>query len=144
MHARAARLVVPLALVSALALVAVWFPFSTLLGQSAQLDATTRQIALLHRQSESLDRQRAAMSSKQATTMLAREEYQLVEPGQRIIQVLSGTGAGTGSGDPGDQRLVDPANAAGLLPATPSDPSGAHAARSGFWSRVVRTLEFWR
>ncbi len=143
---RTNRLIVPVAVLSAMALIAVWFPYSTLLTQSAQLSTTAHQIAVLQAESRSLHAQQSALSSTQATTLLAREEYQLVKPGQRLIQILNnGTGAdGLGTGDPGSQPLVVPSNAEDLLPVNPTASTSSTARAPGLWSRVVRTLEFWR
>ena len=141
---KGSRLVVPAAVLSAAALIGVWFPFSTLLGQSAQLSATSQQIAAIQHQSRDLSIQQKLLSTTEAEALLAREEYQLVRPGQRLIQILNNNLSGSqATGDPGFQPLVSPSNAAGLLPVDPSTPpSTVHS--PGLWSRVVRTLEFWR
>jgi hypothetical protein len=136
-------LIVPLAIVTALVLIAAWFPFRTLLGQSAQLNAANQQLATLSAQSRAIDAERAAVSSAQATTLLARQEYQLVLPGQRLIQVLTNpTNGALSTGDPGDAPLVSPSNVKDLVPVVPSAP--ATPGPLGFWSRVASTLEFWR
>ncbi len=125
-------------------MLATWFPLSTLWHQQAQIDSIRSQISVVDRQSAALTRQARATTSAQAAAGLARQEYQLVRPGQTLIQVLPGRQSPTGSnGDPGNAPLVDPATAVapGLssAPAT-SGGGGLHA----FWSRLVRTLEFWR
>ncbi len=145
MAQKGSRLIVPATAVSAVVIVAAWFPFSTLLGQSAQLNSTARQISLINRETHTLVAQQRALSTKQAETELARQEYQLVRPGQRLIQILS-NGSSTHSidtGDPGTQPLVAPVNASGLVPQNPSAPA-SKSGGGGFWSRVERTFEFWR
>jgi cell division protein FtsB len=142
---RTHRFIVPLTAVSAVALVVTWFPFSSLLSQGAQLDATSQQIGTIQRESRQLAAEHKVLSSNQAIALLAREQYQLVAPGQRLIQILNnGSSALTGrTGDPGNQPLVTPSDAAGLLATNPSAPaSEKHSA--AFWSRVMRTLQFWR
>jgi hypothetical protein len=141
------RLIVPLAGVTALALLVAWFPLSTLFSQSAQFNATAHQLALLRAEGHELTVEQRSMSSDQAAILLAREEYQLVEPGQRLIQVLSsGHGLTDGAtGDPGDQPLVTPSTAGENVLGEPSDPSAVTAGQSStLWSRVLGTLEFWR
>jgi cell division protein FtsB len=138
---RLQRFVVPLALLTAAGLLAAWFPFSTLLSQSGQLNATASQIAQLHRENEALAAQNKTLTTKAAIVQLAREDYQLVAPGQRLIQILNSSGANGTSGDPGDQPLKSPANTTGLIPTSPSAPPKTH---SNFFGRVLRTLEFWQ
>ncbi len=132
------RLVMPLAVVTAVGMIVVWFPFSTLLSQRTQMNAVSQQIALLHQQGHVLQVQQKALSTAQATEELARQEYQLVQPGQRLIQVLN-NGDGT-AGDPGDSPLASPLGTSGVT--SGSQHSVHHG--TGFWSRVVHTLEFWR
>jgi hypothetical protein len=78
--------------------------------------------------------------------LLARQQYQLVAPGQSLIQVLPGVQPGNvsaSSGDPGLQPLVSPSSAPSIV--VDSSTSGVkHHTTSGFLSRLVRTLEFWR
>jgi hypothetical protein len=145
MTTRENRFIVPLAVLSAAALVAVWFPFSTLLGQSGQLSSSAREIATLRSESRELAVQQKAMSTNEANILLAREEYQLVSPGQRLVQILNTSNSTTpGNGDPGLQPLVDPSSAADLTPGNPTDPTASSVHPSTLWSRVAGTLEFWR
>ena len=131
-------------MLAAIAVVAVAFPFKTLWRQQSALDAASSQIAQIHRQSALLAREAKAVSTEAAAIALARQDYQLVMPGQSLIQVLPGNGSGyvaEDSTDPGFQPLVNigtnPAPAGG---ARATATSGLH----GFVSRFVRTLEFWR
>ena len=94
--------------------------------------------------SESLKQESKTIDSKAAAIQLAREQYQLVAPGQSLIQVLPENSAGqvtASSADPGFQPLVAPSDAAPLAGSTPHVKASHHA---GFVSRLVRTLEFWR
>ena len=144
-ESRGSRLIVPATVLSAGVLIAVWFPFSTLLNQSGQLSAANQQISTIQQESRSLAAQQRALSTTQAETLLAREEYQLVAPGQRLIQILNTSSQnGLSTGDPGNQPLVSPTNAAGLLPDNPIAPQTLSKHSSGFWSRVLGTLEFWK
>ena len=136
----------PLAIVTAVAMLVAWFPLSALWHQQSVLDATAAQINFVQRQERSLQLQAKSISTKATSTLLARQQYQLVEPGQSLIQVLPGRVAGVptqGLGDPGLQPLVSPSSVSSLLGVVPtSAPSRTLA--SGFLARLVRTLEFWR
>ena len=133
----------PLSIVTAIAMVVAWFPLGTLLHQQGQLSATAQQIAVIKREQQALSAQQRTIATKAEATMIARQLYQLVNPGQSLIQVLPGTSAaeGVGSGDPGYQPLVAPSSvSAAPVPSGHTGSSGA----GGFFSRLVRTLEFWR
>jgi hypothetical protein len=131
------------------------FPFSTLLSQHRQLSAAATQLAAVRHQNQQLLVQEHQLGSKTEIERRARQDYQLVQPGQTLFALLpspsgtghSGTGssgsaagsAGTGSsgagtGDPANQPLVPPSQASDLapdpgLPYTPpasSSGAGAH------------------
>jgi hypothetical protein len=133
----------PLALVTAVVMLAGWFPFKSLWHQQAQIDATSAQIAAIQRQEQSLKNQESTVDTKAAATALAREQYQLVNPGQSLIQVLPGDSSGqvsASSADPGLQPLVAPSS---MAPTTPTTKTTHHTTNL-YFSRLVRTLEFWR
>ena len=134
---------VPLALVTAVVIVAGWFPASSLWHQQAQIDTTSAQIKALQHQEQSLQQESKSIDSKAAAIQLAREQYQLVAPGQSLIQVLPENSAGevtASSADPGFQPLVAPSDSASLPSSTPATKSSHHG---GYVSRLVHTLEFW-
>jgi hypothetical protein len=141
-----------------------WFPASAIIGQRAALSATTEKLATMKSQDAALLREQSTLTSPGDVSRLAREEYQLVEPGQRLIQVLppSGTPAQAGSGQapfPGDPGLTKPVapSAIALLPTTTTTtttPGAAttHASTSttsapsgvkNLWHRILATLSFW-
>jgi hypothetical protein len=136
----------PLALVTAVVMLVGWFPLTALWHQQSQLDATAAQIAAIKHQQAALLLQAKSIDTKSAATLLAREQYQLVAPGQSLIQVLPGDGTGRVSqstGDPGLQPLVAPSSVSTLV--TNQTPTGSrHSPSRAFFSRLVRTLEFWR
>lgn len=123
-----------------------WFPASALWHQQSEINQTVAQIAAIQRQDQALQLQAKSVSSASAATLLAREQYQLVAPGQSLIQVLPGDGSGKvnqSTGDPGLQPLVSPTSVSSLaIGATPAK-STTHQASHGFFARFVRTLEFW-
>ena len=137
---------VPLALVTATVMLVGWFPVNAIWHQQSQLNSTAAQISAIHQQQHTLTLQANSIDSTAAATLLAREQYQLVAPGQSLIQVLPGDGSGTVSqstGDPGLQPLVAPSSVSTLV-ASPSTPlESTHASTKSFFSRLVRTLEFW-
>ncbi len=137
---------VPLAFVTAVAVLVVWFPWSALWHQQSEISATSAQIASIRQQSQDLKDQARSVSSVAAEEMLAREQYQLVSPGQSLIQILPGSGSGyvsSDTGDPGLQPLVAPLSATSLT-STVSPRKTVHHSLSGFLARFVHTLEFWR
>jgi len=132
-----------LAVVTAVFMLVVWFPLSTLWHQQSQIDQTSAQIQALQRQEQALKAQAKTVDTKAAAIDLAREQYQLVSPNQSLIQVLPGDSAGqvsASSADPGLQPLVSPSSAS--LPVT-AHVKLSHSS-NGFVSRLVHTLEFWR
>ncbi len=172
---------VPLAVAAfcALVVLVVGFPAATLLTQHRQLSAASAQLHQVVQDDKRLGEQEKALDSKTEINRLARQDYQLVSPGQTLYDVLPSSGrhasttmptGGTESGDPGNQPLVDPANAPDMSPdpglpqpVTPasgssssssagSGSSGSSAAAHGsasqspssFWGRVADTLEFWQ
>ena len=136
---------VPLALVTAAVMLVGWFPVNAIWHQQSQLNSTAAQISAIHRQQHALTLQANSIDSTAEATLLAREQYQLVAPGQSLIQVLPGDGSGTVSqatGDPGLQPLVAPSSVATLV-TPPSAATSTHSSTKSFFSRLVRTLEFW-
>jgi hypothetical protein len=137
----------PLALVTAALMMVGWFPASALWHQQAQLNATANEIKAVQRQEVILTNEKKTDDTKAAATQLARAQYQLVNPGQSLIQVLPGDSEGqvsANSADPGFQPLVSPSSAAPSTATSPTSASTTHHPTSGFFSRLERTLEFWR
>ncbi len=136
----------PLAVVTAMFMLVAWFPLSTWWHQQAQLNATAAQIIAIQQQERALKLEAKSISTKSSATLLARQQYQLVAPGQSLIQVLPGDQSGSvsaSSGDPGLQPLVSPSSASTLI-VNPRTSGVKHASAGGFFTRLVRTLEFWR
>jgi cell division protein FtsB len=152
------------ALSGAIILVA-WLPVGALLNQRAQLSSAQTRLAQLSKEATALAASSSRLRSPEALDQLARAEYQLVAPGQRLIQVLtpsftpsSRSSTGPYPGDPGFSSLVDPtgtgtvgqdaggpaATTSTTVATTGSSTKGSTAPAPGFLSRVVATLEFWR
>jgi len=156
--ARARLVLLGAVLVAALVLVA-WFPARALLHQHASLGATASELSTLHHQDAAMAQERANLSAPGEIGRIAREQYQLVSPGQQAYEVLPAAGAGATAlaGDPGAKGPVAPSATAVLPPggsatsttapagsAHRSTVSGTGASGSGFVARMVQTLEFWR
>jgi len=137
----------PLAVVTAIVMLVGWFPASAIWHQQSALNATTAQINAIRAQQHALTLQAKSIDSKSAAILLAREQYQLVSPGQSLIQVLPGIGpndVNQSTGDPGLQPLVSPSSVSSLVTPTSATSAQHHSSARAFISRLVRTLEFWR
>jgi hypothetical protein len=135
------RVIVPLTSLTAAVIIVMCFPLGTLLQQRTEMSALSAQIALINNQSNTLIGQSKALSTKSAEVALARQEYQLVQPGQRLIQILTNNTSSNSfsTGDPGLQPIVNPT----VATISASGAAVTHHATS-FWSRVIRSLQFWR
>ena len=137
----------PLALVTAIVMLVGWFPATAIWHQQSELNATTAQINAIKSQQRALTLQAKSIDSKSAAILLAREQYQLVSPGQSLIQVLPGVGPNDvdqSVGDPGLQPLVAVRPSRPLAATSHFDRRRRHSPAKAFVSRLVRTLEFWR
>ena len=103
--------------VSALVLV-VWFPAGALLHQRAAIAASAAELSRLHQQDQALSDEQQRLESPAEIQRLAREQYQLVSPGERAFEVLPPTTGADGSasyaGDPADQPVISPSAASEL------------------------------
>ncbi len=145
--------------VSAVVLFA-WFPAGSLLSQRSNLASTEAQLGALHTQDAALAQEKKNLSDAGEIGRIAREQYQLVSPGQQAYEVLppsGATAAGTPyAGDPGSVGPVTPSATPELPPGgvtTTTTPATSHAtnpapaatpASGGLVSRMVHALEFWR
>ena len=127
------------------------------------------QLSQLRRQNSLLAEQRQQLASNAEVKRLAQQNYQLVEPGKSLYDILPAAGQATApgapsAGDPADQPLVSPSEAPNMSPdpglPTATAATGTSTANStgsasapsqapttshgGFWSRVRSSLEFWR
>jgi hypothetical protein len=139
-----------------------WFPVSSLLSQRSNLAGTEAELSSLHKQDAALAQEKKSLSDAGEIGRIAREQYQLVSPGQQAYEVLPPSGAASGStpytGDPGLRGPVAPTASAELPPGSPSTtttvPPSRPASRAvhptqapaapGLVSRMVHSLEFWR
>ncbi len=143
--------------VSAVVLVA-WFPASALLAQRSDLSSAQAQLAALHKQDAALAQEKKNLSDAGEIGRIAREQYQLVSPGQQAYEVLPPSGAAAAgtpyAGDPGSAGPATPSATPELPPGgvtTTTTPAG-HSAQgtttttppgSGLLARMLHALEFW-
>ena len=98
------------------------FPASGLLSDHRQLASADAAMHRLKAENSALAQEKQQLNSKAEIHSLARQDYQLVDPGQTAYNVLPPTaestknGSSDVTGDPGSQPLVAPANAAGMSP----------------------------
>ncbi|HEX3794438.1 MAG TPA: septum formation initiator family protein [Acidimicrobiales bacterium] len=130
---------------SAVILVA-WFPVSSLYHQHAALASASEQLAQLHHEDAALAQERAKLSDSSEIGRIARQQYQLVSPGQQAFAVLPPTGAATTgtpyAGDPGLSTPSAPSGTSELAPA--AGATHKTTAPPSTLDRMVRALEFWR
>jgi cell division protein FtsB len=164
-----ARLAFLGAVVASAIVLFAWFPAGSLISQRSNLHGTEAELNALHAQDSALAQEKKNLSDAGEIGRIAREQYQLVSPGQQSYEVLppsGATAAGTPyAGDPGSDGPVTPSATAELPPGgvtttttttTPTKPasSGEHTddthpdaastSSGGFGSRVLHSLEFWR
>lgn len=158
---RARLLLLGAAVLSAVVLFA-WFPASSLLSQRSALSSTESQLATLHQQDAALAQEKKNLSDASEIGRIARQQYQLVNPGQQAYEVLPPSGAATPgtsyAGDPGSRGPVAPSATPELPPGsvtttttptgdTTADNRGTQTQRSGgsnLLGRMLHSLEFWR
>jgi len=153
------------ALLSAIILGA-WFPANALYHQHSSLASASAQLNELHQQDAALAQERKNLSNSAEIARIAREQDQLVSPGQQAFAVLPPTGSSKAgapyAGDPALTPPVAPSSASVLPPgtetATTEPVTSVHAGvtsagrtkashatpSSGVWGRMVNSLEFWR
>jgi cell division protein FtsB len=154
---RRGRIILVGAVLLSVAMMGLWFPFSSLLNQRQATSKLSAQLHSLKSQDEVLKSQEKTLTSPGDVTRLAREQYQLVLPGQRLVQVLPPSGTPTQGnagqapypGDPGLTKPVAP-SAIALLPTTtttkpaPSSAAAKAGSSGGLIQRLISTLAFWR
>jgi cell division protein FtsB len=153
--ARARLMLLGSVVISAVVLFA-WFPAGSLLHQRSTLTASEAQLSSLHKQDAALAQEKKNLSDAAEIGRIAREQYQLVSPGQGAYEVLppsGATAAGTPyAGDPGSAAPVTPSATPELppggvtttAPTLPGKAGTSAQTSSGFVSRMLHTLEFWR
>lgn len=163
---RRTRLLAVAAVVLGVGVLVTGMPVSALLTQHSQLGTESARLAAVDSANRALVSQAQSLQDPSTIAGLARTEYGLVPSGQKAYVILPPSGSSpsivAGSGHvPLDGPLVAPGSAASLSllgvgqpsastsgngstrPASHSTAWSTSGAHSSFWSRVVRTLEFW-
>jgi len=158
-QARRARLLVAGAVAVSVLVLVAWFPASALYHQHRELASSSAQLSQLDQQNHALLQEKERLASTSEVARIARQQYQLVSPGQQAYEVLPPNGSGGSAaypGDPGLQSPVTPSVASELPPGALPTPAGSSrgtgashgrtrsAARPGLAERIVQALEFWR
>jgi len=150
------------ALLSAIILGA-WFPANALYQQHASLASVNAQLHALHAQDNALAQESKNLRSTSEIARIAREQDQLVSPGQQALAVLPPTSSAKAdapyAGDPALAAPVAPSSASELPPGSEttttqqaaalvnssggSVKAGRNAASSSLLGRIVSSLEFW-
>jgi hypothetical protein len=145
---------------SAVVLVA-WFPAGALMAQRRTIAATSSTLTQLRAEDQALRAESKNLSKPSEISRIARQQFQLIVPGDQAFQVLPPPGS---AGSDTDPYSGDPGNAPPVSPSvTPEVPPGSvqqsvkstaanHratnpatvAAPPDLVTRVLRTLEFWR
>ncbi len=159
-----ARLAFLGAVVASAIILFAWFPASSLLSQRSNLAGNEAELGALHKQDAALAQEKKNLSDTGEIGRIAREQYQLVSPGQQAYEVLPPSGAAAAgtpyAGDPGSDGPVTPSATPELPPGgvtTTTTPAAAPASShgsgrsggtaptsGGLLSRMVHALEFWR
>lgn len=154
------------AVVAAAVILVAWFPAGALIDQHRTLGETTSALDHLNAENKALRAESKNLSNPSEIARIARQQFELIVPGEQAFQVLPPPGKAGGStdpysGDPGNSPPVSPSAAPELPPGTEKAPQRAkvlsshatggttasHAAAPsapGLFGRILRTLEFWR
>lgn len=97
------------------------FPTRTYLSQRNDLNNTERRLAVLTRQNEELSARVARLNTEAEIERLAREQYNLVRPGEEAFAILPPAGPPP----PGPGPAAEPPEA------------------TGFWSDLWDRITFW-
>jgi cell division protein FtsB len=152
-----ARLVLCGSVVLSAAILAAWFPAVALLHQRSSLSSANAQLRQMHDQDAALAQERKNLNAASEISRLAREQYQLVSPGQQAYEVLppAGTAGATGL-NPIANGPVAPSASAELPPggpvtttpqsqgATGASGKGNASSQESAFTRMLHALEFWR
>ena len=145
--------------VAAAIILVAWFPAGALIDQRHTLSSTASTLSHLRAENAALRAESKNLSTPSEIARIARQQFQLIVPGEQAYQVLPPPGTPDGStdpysGDPGSSTPVSPSAAPELPPgAVAGDQTTAAgtkthhastAASPGLFGRLLRTLEFWR
>lgn len=140
-------MVLAVATLSSAGILAAWFPASDLLHQHAQLDAASAQLGRLNRENAALRHRERQLRTPATLGRIARQQYDLVPPGDQAYQVLPPSGSGTSGGSLAATATGTSGGASRTSTSGRHDVPGtatSGGSSGGFFARILRTLEFWR
>ena len=117
-----------------LVILGAWFPANALYHQHANLASAQAELNTLHKEDAALAQEKKNLSDAAEISRIAREQFQLVSPGQQAFEVLPKPGSARSgnpySGDPALSAPVAPSSASVLPPgsATATAPTNTAAA----------------
>jgi cell division protein FtsB len=146
--------------ISALVLVTS-FPATALLRQRSDVSSANSELQRLTSENKDLQSQANELSMPNNIENLARRDYDMVKPGQKLYDVLPSSSASSSTASSGssslNQRAVSPGSnesqeligdgdSTGTQPATSLRVGSEKATVQGpnLWGRVLNSLEFWR
>jgi cell division protein FtsB len=135
-----------------------WFPAGALIDQRHTLSQASSTLTQLKQEDRALTAESKNLSTSSEIARIARQQFELVAPGEQAYQILPPAGTNGGatdpySGDPGSAPPVSPSAAPELPPGALSSRQSAAAAKGAakvapaspdLLSRLIHTLEFWR
>ena len=149
-----------------LVILGAWFPANALYHQHSNLASAEAQLSVLHQQDAALAQERKNLSDSGEISRIAREQYQLVSPGQQAFEVLPQTGSSQVGGallgrsraerarwprrrPPSSRRVrgprtTQPAKAHRAVAAPDASNAQPAAPPRGVVGRMLDALEFWR
>jgi cell division protein FtsB len=152
---RRARFLLLGSVIASAVVIFAWFPVSSLLSQRSNLATAQSQLSALRSQDAALAQEKKNLNNPAEIGRIARQQYQLVSPGQQPYQVLPPTGSTAAkapyAGDPGSSGPVVPSASSELPPGATTPPASTKDSKHvgggsdpGFLARMAQTLEFWR
>jgi cell division protein FtsB len=129
------------AVVVSAAILGAWFPASALYHQRSSLASANTQLHQLVQQDAALAQERKNLTNQAEIDRIAREQYQLVTPGQQAFEVLPPSGSNS-SGSLGANGPVGPSGSTTSTQPRSAAQSNTHS--EGTLARMLHALEFWR
>jgi cell division protein FtsB len=133
---RRSRILLVGGLVVSAVVLGAWFPASALYHQHSNLATASTQLNQLRQEDVALAQEQKNLSGSAEVARIAREQYQLVSPGQQAYEVLppSASQLPSGSIAASSHRTAARDGAAATQAALPQ----------GIFKRILGALEFWR
>ena len=153
-----ARILFVAAVALAAIILATQFPIGELVHARAAVASASGQLAKIRSENRSLANDVRDLQKGSTIQQLAHQEYGLVEPGQRSVVIMPGSGSSASVRDHGSTAASAPLGSTTipksdivptdslLAPASAGVSGGGGGGGSGgsYWGRVLNRLEFWK